>query len=70
ANSKRRDRHLDRLCPTMHLEIFNSDDSKYFGSSQLNQEIITTEDLEMHGRTQSIQVTIPPLGVSYIKHKN
>ena len=50
-------------------EIFNSDADKYGGSDQLNSKVIKTELEESHGKKHSVALTLPPLGVSYLKYK-
>ncbi|MGB3618340.1 MAG: alpha amylase C-terminal domain-containing protein, partial [Catalinimonas sp.] len=50
-------------------EILNSDDSPFGGSGVLNPHPIRTEALPKHGREHSIKVTLPPLGVTYLKFK-
>ena len=44
------------------VELFNSDDGRYGGSSLLNRERIGVEQIPMGSRGQSIVVTLPPLG--------
>ncbi|MBO0930219.1 1,4-alpha-glucan branching protein GlgB [Fibrella aquatilis] len=48
-------------------EIFNSDATEFYGSGVLNGEPLTTEDTPLHGKEQSISLTIPPLGVTVMK---
>ncbi len=48
-------------------EVFNSDDPKYWGSGQKNPDIIETKQKECHGRKDSLSLTLPPLGVVYLK---
>ncbi len=42
-------------------EIFNSDNSQYGGSGQLNDGDLTTTDTEKHFKTQSLSIKIAPL---------
>ena len=42
-------------------QLFNSDDKKYNGSGTSNEGAIHTKDEEMHGRDQSITLTLAPL---------
>jgi 1,4-alpha-glucan branching enzyme len=44
-----------------YMEIFNSDDQKYWGSGISNTEIIMNENIPYHSKPNSIQVTLPPL---------
>ena len=53
-----------------YSEILNSDHEKYWGSNQLNASKIKAEAKPSHGREYSINLTIPPLGVTILKHKN
>lgn len=48
------------------LEIFNSDNSKYGGSGQLNGTQVTSP-IPYHGRDYSISFTLPPLSISIFK---
>ncbi|GAA0892175.1 1,4-alpha-glucan branching protein GlgB [Fulvivirga kasyanovii] len=48
-------------------EVFNSDDQAYGGSHVKNNEAIASEPLQAHGRDNSITLTLPPLGVVYLK---
>jgi 1,4-alpha-glucan branching enzyme len=50
-------------------EIFNSDDTKYWGSGVLNTKALNTEKEAWNGRAQSIKATLPPLGVAVFKKK-
>ena len=50
-------------------EIFNSDHIEFGGSGVYNRPDIYSDDWEVHGRPFSISVTIPPLGVTYLKYK-
>ncbi len=49
-------------------EIFNSDASEYNGSGVLNPPAIKTTKKHIHGREQSLKITLPPLGVVYFKY--
>lgn len=48
-------------------EIFNSDDQAYYGSGLLNAAPIQTEATPLHGKEQSISLTLPPLGATVLK---
>jgi 1,4-alpha-glucan branching enzyme len=48
-------------------EIFNSDDTRYFGSGVLNQGLLTTSPVKYHGRDYSVSLTLPPLGITILK---
>lgn len=47
-------------------EIFNSDDTRYWGSGVSN-ETITAERHSYHGKDQSAELTLPPLGLIVLK---
>ncbi|WP_207423821.1 1,4-alpha-glucan branching protein GlgB [Desertivirga brevis] len=52
-----------------YTEIFNSDNLKYGGSNVLNnQEDIETFPVPKHGRSHSISLTLPPLGLIILKY--
>jgi 1,4-alpha-glucan branching enzyme len=48
-------------------EIFNSDSAEYQGSNCINEEELETAPIPKHGRTHSISLTLPPLGVTILK---
>jgi 1,4-alpha-glucan branching enzyme len=48
-------------------EIFNSDDKKYWGSGILNGKAAKSEKEHWHGKDNSIQVDLAPLGASVFK---
>ena len=48
-------------------EIFNSDKKDYFGTGLLNADSIDSEPIHYHFRENSINVTIPPLGLVVFK---
>ncbi|SER11415.1 1,4-alpha-glucan branching enzyme [Gracilibacillus ureilyticus] len=50
--------------PGTYKEIFNSDDSKYGGSGQINTGNQVTINEEWHCHKQHIRVKIPPLAIS------
>ncbi|MBO0938599.1 1,4-alpha-glucan branching protein GlgB [Fibrella sp. HMF5335] len=50
-----------------YREIFNSDATEFYGSGLLNASPLTTEDQPLHGKEQSLSLTIPPLGVTVMK---
>jgi 1,4-alpha-glucan branching enzyme len=53
-----------------YVELINSDKDIYSGSNMFNGEPIFTQDVPMHGFDQSIQMLIPPLGMSILKWKD
>lgn len=50
-----------------YKEIFNSDATEFHGSGVLNATPIATEQEAWHGRPQSIQLNVPPLGAVVLK---
>lgn len=50
-----------------YREIFNSDAIEFYGSGQLNAALLATEYIPLHGKEQSLSLTIPPLGVTVMK---
>ncbi|GLU56179.1 1,4-alpha-glucan branching protein GlgB [Dyadobacter frigoris] len=48
-------------------EIFNSDDTLYYGSGQLNTQPVTSESNLWHGKENSIQLNLPPMGAIILK---
>jgi 1,4-alpha-glucan branching enzyme len=53
----------------MYGEILNSDSSYYNGSNVGNSGVIETESISQHGRENSLVLTLPPLGMIFIKRK-
>ncbi len=51
-----------------YLELLNSDDKKYGGSGQLNQNLYAT-DIPWHNQPYSLEIKIPPLATIYLKLK-
>ncbi|MBT8221145.1 MAG: 1,4-alpha-glucan branching protein GlgB [Bacteroidia bacterium] len=50
--------------------LLNSDRKQYDGTGDFTQDYIETDDMQSHGRSQSIKITIPPLGALVLKSKN
>ncbi len=48
-------------------EIFNSDDTHYWGSGVGNREVIRREPVGSHGRPNSVTLNLPPLGLIVLK---
>ncbi len=51
-----------------YVEIFNSDDQKYWGSGTLNGTI-HSDPISVHGKDHSVELTLPPLGAIVLKLK-
>ncbi|WP_214071701.1 1,4-alpha-glucan branching protein GlgB [Mucilaginibacter sp. dw_454] len=49
------------------VEIFNSDAEKFWGSGAANVKPVTTEKESWHGRSNSINIALPPLGAAIFK---
>ena len=54
----------------VYYEVFNSDYEKYGGSGQENNCLIFTENIPCHSLPYSVEITIPPLAVVYLKRIN
>ncbi|HRO41644.1 MAG TPA: alpha amylase C-terminal domain-containing protein [Flavipsychrobacter sp.] len=50
-----------------YTEIFNSDNLSYWGSNCGNETEIETAPIPRHGRTHSVSLTLPPLGVTVLR---
>jgi len=53
--------------PGYYLESFNSDSDHYWGSNVGNDGGQATETVSMHGRSQSLLLTLPPLATIMLK---
>ena len=51
-----------------YTELFNSDDVKYGGQGYGNPDTIVSEMVPMHGKEQSVQLTLPPLGILFLQY--
>ncbi len=63
----RTDFRVGVLQPGTWKEIFNSDDLHFWGSGTVNPNELKSEDIYWNYRTQSVVLTLPPLGVSVLK---
>jgi len=50
-----------------YTELFNSDRSEYGGSNCVNDLEMETAPIAKHGRSHSLSLTLPPLGVTVLK---
>ena len=48
------------------VELLNSDDHRFGGSGVINEGTFSAEQIGTHGLEQSIQLTLPPLGVVFL----
>lgn len=53
-------------CSTME-EVFNSDQTRYWGSGQVNAGELIVEAVPQHFRNHSLVINLPPLGVTVFK---
>lgn len=53
-----------------YIEIFSSDAQEYGGSGQLNEHALKSIPEPWHGRSQHINITVPPLGVCFFRKNN
>ena len=53
--------------PCAYCEVFNSDSVEFGGSGVSNGSSITPQPMKIHGCNQGISLTIPPMGVIYLK---
>lgn len=52
-----------------YYEIMNSDTDIYGGSNQINPLLLKNQPIPMHGLDNSINITVPPLGIAMFKMK-
>lgn len=50
-------------------EIFNSDSEKYWGSGIINYDAVHSDQVSWHGKSQSINISVPPLGAVVFKRQ-
>ncbi|WP_317163421.1 1,4-alpha-glucan branching protein GlgB [Mucilaginibacter arboris] len=50
-----------------YTEILNSDNLSYGGSNVLNETVLETAPIPMHGKTHSLSLTLPPLALIVLK---
>jgi 1,4-alpha-glucan branching enzyme len=50
-----------------YRELFNTDNLYYGGSGVLNDTVLETAPIPLNGRTHSLPLTLPPLGLTIIK---
>lgn len=62
--------HVGVFAPGVYLELLNSDSSCYSGSNAINLDPITSEPGACQGQSHSIVLTLPPLGVVFLKLEN
>ncbi|HCV43748.1 MAG TPA: 1,4-alpha-glucan branching enzyme [Bacteroidetes bacterium] len=55
--------------PGMYKELLNSDSEAYGGSNMGNYGIVQSEAVPHHGRNHSLSLTLPPLGMLFMKRQ-
>lgn len=55
--------------PGVYREVFNSDRAAFGGSDVKNEGLLHAEPTPWHERGQSLVLTLPPLGVIYLRHE-
>ncbi len=53
--------------PGSYQEIFNSDHTEFWGSGLINTQNLKTETQTLHGRMQTLSISVPPLGAVVFK---
>lgn len=69
ADATRKDYKMGVLDAGEYVEIFNSQSSHYEGWNIGNADTLITSQEEIHGREFSLTLTLPPLGVIFLKQK-
>jgi 1,4-alpha-glucan branching enzyme len=47
-----------------YIEVFSSDSVAFGGSGQINEEPINVKKIPYHNQPYSMEITVPPLGIS------
>jgi 1,4-alpha-glucan branching enzyme len=47
-----------------YIEVFSSDSAAFGGSGQINEEPINVKKIPYHNQPYSMEITVPPLGIS------
>jgi 1,4-alpha-glucan branching enzyme len=63
----RRDYRVGVPAPGYYAELLNSDASIYGGSNVGNEGGVAADDIPAHGRSHSLNLTLPPLGAVILK---
>jgi 1,4-alpha-glucan branching enzyme len=50
-----------------YREILNSDSDSFGGSNSTNKRVLKTEEKEFHGKPFSLEMSIPPFGISILR---
>ena len=54
--------------PGCWKELLNSDEERFGGSGKVNRRAVRTTKIPAHGQKQSLMITVPPLGGTFIKY--
>ena len=54
--------------PGRWKEILSSDETRFGGSGKTNRAVLSTRKVPGHGQPQSLSLTVPPLGGTFIKY--
>jgi 1,4-alpha-glucan branching enzyme len=52
--------------PGTYQEVFNTDETKWGGSGQVNQSKLQAEPVSWHNQCFSLELKLPPLGVVFL----
>lgn len=52
---------------TTYREILNSDAAQFGGTNQVNDGIVVAQKIPWHGRENSVEITVPPIGAVILK---
>lgn len=50
-----------------YREILNSDSDSFGGSNCINKRVLKSEEIEFHGKPFSLEMSIPPFGISILR---
>lgn len=70
ADARRENYKMGVLESGEYVEIFNSQSPKYEGWNITNPDPLITSNEEIHARPFSLTLTLPPLGVVFLKQRN
>ena len=61
--------HIGVPAPGVYRELLNSDSGRYSGSNTINLDPVRSEPGECQGQPHSIVLTLPPLGMIFLKRE-
>jgi len=53
--------------PGPYKEILNSDDARFGGSHQVNPDVYHAQEVQAHGYSHRLSLTLPPLGILFME---